>query len=534
LSLSFFLLSNNNMDPETTINLLDLFKSCSKAEYVSFVDNAMASLAEPLAISDQTAPIREKAKIEADEVSYPNILSSLYNAAVGDDSLPSYCRLRAKGTALMAFEKINHKIFGLCLPLSALDLNKVASELYSKHLNPEEPRESDRTASQVNHCPRDTRSDAPTATVLSSSSASKNPHMSTLILPCAGRSSRFPGLKPKWLLTMPNGKLMFADAISKLDLTLVDRIVVGVLKEHVDQHCGDAKALFQCLEPLAQQLTIVLIHAPTRDQVQTIECILAHANVQGPIFIKDCDSQFVCQVPTSNAVATVEITRDLQHLDSPAGKSYAHFDNGSLTNIVEKQVIGPHFCVGGYSFASAESFLADITTARRLQSRCASDCELAISDLLWFRTISDAKTSQLPVFAYEDWGTRAAWDRYCASFRILFVDIDGTLIKNSGAYFQPSWGMAAPLPNNVALLQDLRSRGRTQIILTTSRTEAFRAVTEKQLKHSGIVYDHIIFGLLHCKRILINDHAPTNPFPSALAISLKRDADDLSDFLTSN
>ena len=32
--------------------------------------------------------------------------------------------------------------------------------------------------------------------------------MKTLILPVPGRSSRFPGMRPKWLLTMPDGKLM--------------------------------------------------------------------------------------------------------------------------------------------------------------------------------------------------------------------------------------------------------------------------------------------------------------------------------------
>jgi len=29
--------------------------------------------------------------------------------------------------------------------------------------------------------------------------------MSTLIVPCGGKSSRYPGMKPKWLLTHPDG-----------------------------------------------------------------------------------------------------------------------------------------------------------------------------------------------------------------------------------------------------------------------------------------------------------------------------------------
>jgi len=70
-----------------------------------------------------------------------------------------------------------------------------------------------------------------------------------------------------------------------------------------------------------------------------------------------------------------------------------------------------------------------------------------------------------------------------------------------------------------------------QVILTTSRTEEFRETTEKQLQASGVPYDRILFGLLHAQRVVINDYAKTNPFPSAVAINLKRDADDLESYM---
>ena len=42
-----------------------------------------------------------------------------------------------------------------------------------------------------------------------------------LLLPIAGRSSRFPNMKPKWLLTHPNGNFMIDESISKpLDFIL--------------------------------------------------------------------------------------------------------------------------------------------------------------------------------------------------------------------------------------------------------------------------------------------------------------------------
>jgi hypothetical protein len=367
---------------------------------------------------------------------------------------------------------------------------------------------------------------------------------STVVIPSAGRSSRFPGHKPKWLLTMPNGRLMVVDAIAQLNLKQVHRIVLGVLKEHVDKYCnGDVSTLVKAFEdgPAALadiELSIVVIESETVDQVQTIEAILAAAKVTGPIFLKDCDNQFACDIPGIDGVATLEITKDMQSLNVPAGKSYVELDSaGGIQNIVEKVILGPTFCVGGYSFADAKRFVKFVNVVRKLQKLTnASSIELAVSDVIWWITImgeqgSGEKFVSIPVRDYEDWGTVQAWEAYCGTFRTLFLDIDGTLIKNSGAYFKPNWGMQPKLDRSVAHIKTLHERGRTQIILTTSRPESFREVTEKQLKEAGVPYDHIVFGMFHAQRVLVNDYAKTNPFPSASAINLKRDGDELPEML---
>lgn len=38
-----------------------------------------------------------------------------------------------------------------------------------------------------------------------------------LIIPAAGKSSRFPGVRPKWMLVHPNGNLMLIEAIRGLN-----------------------------------------------------------------------------------------------------------------------------------------------------------------------------------------------------------------------------------------------------------------------------------------------------------------------------
>ena len=53
-----------------------------------------------------------------------------------------------------------------------------------------------------------------------------------LLLPVAGRSSRFPGFRPKWLITLPNGQIMLERSLSGLKLDNIDEIVIIMLSEH--------------------------------------------------------------------------------------------------------------------------------------------------------------------------------------------------------------------------------------------------------------------------------------------------------------
>ena len=56
--------------------------------------------------------------------------------------------------------------------------------------------------------------------------------MKILLLPVAGQSARYPGMRPKWLLTMPNGKLMIEQSVSKINCKIFDKIYIIALKDH--------------------------------------------------------------------------------------------------------------------------------------------------------------------------------------------------------------------------------------------------------------------------------------------------------------
>ena len=354
----------------------------------------------------------------------------------------------------------------------------------------------------------------------------------TLVVPSAGRSSRFPGVKPKWMLTQPSGCLMVVDALGALDLTHVNHVVIGLLREHVDKYCGgDVDAILKIFEDGVPRLSeikvsIVVIAEETVDQTQTIECILNAAQVTGPIFLKDCDNQFKCPVPAVDGVATLDITRETESgVSNVASKGYVAVNSqtGQLTSIVEKMMVSNTFCIGGYAWKSAQDFLSRVAQARKYQimASATKGVELAVSDVIWLKMATGAPFVSIPAANYEDWGTLPSWRAYCDSFKTLFVDIDGTLVKNSGQYFLPTWGTTAPLTKNVSHLNRLHATGRVRIILVTSRLEKFRDATLKQLELYGVMYDQILFGMLHASRVVINDYAPTNPYPSAECVYIR-------------
>ena len=111
----------------------------------------------------------------------------------------------------------------------------------------------------------------------------------------------------------------------------------------------------------------------------------------------------------------------------------------------------------------------------------------------------------------------------------MFVDIDGTLVKNSSHHFPPYIGSGEPLKDNIAALNELYDNGKARIILTTSRPERYRQTTCEELERKGIRFDQLVMGLPHSQRILINDFAKSNEYTSAEAINGHRNTKDVKE-----
>ena len=343
----------------------------------------------------------------------------------------------------------------------------------------------------------------------------------------AGRSSRFPNMRPKWMLTHPmTNRFMVTESILGLNLNFFDNIWFICLQEHEDKY-QFMKGLVSELDEvgLRAKSNIVLLPEQTDSQSETVYTFLSGQELEGFVFIKDSDGFYRCDVEERNQVAYFDLN-DMDDINART-KSYIELDvNNVITNIVEKKVVSSTFSSGGYGFADAKEFCK---TFEKLQDM---DGECYISHIIFEMMLSGSTFYGTKTTDFKDWGTLDAWNKYKSQYKCLFVDIDGTLVTNSSIHFPPYVGSGDPLEDNIELLDDLHQQGKVKIILTTSRPERLRQLTLMELQTKGIPYDELIMGLPHCQRVVINDFARSNPYPSCSAINIPRNQNNLKEFLS--
>ena len=321
-------------------------------------------------------------------------------------------------------------------------------------------------------------------------------------------------------------RMMVTEAISGLNLDFFDNIYFLCLQEHEDKY-SFMKGFVAELDDagLRAKSNVVLLPEQTDSQSETVYTFLSGYELDGFIFIKDSDGFYRCDVEERNQVAYFDLN-DMDDINART-KSYVDLDvNDVVTNIVEKKVISSTFSSGGYGFADAKQFCK---TFEKLQDM---DGECYISHIIFEMMLSGSTFYGTKTTDFKDWGTLDAWNKYKSQYKCLFVDIDGTLITNSSHHFPPYTGSGEPIEDNIDLLAELHEQGKAKIILTTSRPERLRQLTIQELQTKGIPFDDLVMGLPHCQRIVINDFARSNPYPSCSAINIPRNENNLTEFLS--
>jgi hypothetical protein len=351
--------------------------------------------------------------------------------------------------------------------------------------------------------------------------------MSTLIVPMAGRSSRFPNSRPKWMLTHPTSKTyMVLESISGINLDFFDKIVFVMVKQQIEK--TNILPFFK--KELSKlniegKSEICILDNWTKSQSETVYEAIAKLDINGFIFIKDCDSYFKIQLTDKKNLVSYFDLHNMKYINA-ISKSYINIDsNSKITNIVEKKIISTYFNVGGYGFQSAEEFKLYYKKINSFEKECY------ISNVIFEMMLDNKDFYGQLAFDYKDWGTLEDWENYIKQFRTLFIDLDGTLVENSSHLISPQIGEGLPLINNIDAIKKLHSDGKTYIVITTSRPEEYYQDTIDELRQKEIPYDKLIMGLPHSQRVIINDFSNSNKYPSCTSINIQRNSETLGDYL---
>ena len=348
--------------------------------------------------------------------------------------------------------------------------------------------------------------------------------MTTLILPVAGRSTRYTGVRPKWLMTLPDGRSMFDYSISGLDLSNVDRIVLIALNEHVKQFTN-ITYLQDMLSKYGKEVDIVQLDEPTRSQSETIVKGINAVGVSGPIYIKDCDNYFEDVVEYDNSVSFCDL-HDYENIFA-GNKSYVDLDGlNNVKNIAEKSIISPNFCCGGYQFNDASKFLE---TYSQLVSMDVGS-EIYVSHIIYKLLAAGKVFYSSKAENFIDLGTLSDFKVNARKTLTVFCDVDGVLCENGSAFSSKGWGVSF-LRENLCGIKSLCDKKNIYLVITTSRPDSERFALEKAFNEEGIYPDSFLMGLPHARRVLINDFSNSNQYPTAISINIKRDSGDLPSYL---
>lgn len=225
--------------------------------------------------------------------------------------------------------------------------------------------------------------------------------MRTLIIPCAGQSTRYKTKRPKYFLNHPSGDLMCFESIKGLPLDTFDKIIMVTLEKYLTD---DVKQEIENNTKHFDNFELVVLQQDTNSASDTISQTIKKVGIEGEIYIKDADDYFDVNELNPNQVCVFSLN-DTKNI-TPGNKSYVKkTDNNQILNIVEKKVISSDFCCGLYSFESAEDF---VNTFKKIQMVG----EVYISHVIYQMLLDGKQFYSNQVSNFIDWGTQDDWNKY--------------------------------------------------------------------------------------------------------------------------
>lgn len=334
-----------------------------------------------------------------------------------------------------------------------------------------------------------------------------------VIVPCAGRSSRFPNMPPKWMLPDHDGVPMVVRAVEGLGVNK-DDLIFTLLREH-DERFNATKGLQQAF---GHPVHTILLDQPTTSQSETVAETLIRAAIEEPFLVKDSDNYF--EIPSLEEPYSYVSVASLNDFDNinPRNKSYVQIDQESIiTNFREKRVISDLFSVGGYYFTSRDQFMS--AYEHLLQHPAADRSELYLSEIIATLALGGDTFKVKRVKNYQDWGTVHEWRQKLLQRQVYMVSVDGFLFTRESPFFGTGFAGATPHASAITAVSDLARLGHTITYLSV-RPEKDRAMTLAQLDEQGLPPGKLVMecGVSHWQ--LVTSPDATLPFTTSGAIEV--------------
>jgi len=229
--------------------------------------------------------------------------------------------------------------------------------------------------------------------------------MRTLIIPCAGQSTRYKTKRPKYFLNHPSGDLMCFESIKGLPLDIFDKIILVTLKKYLTK---DVKQEIENNTKHFDNFELVSLNKNTTSASDTIAQTIEKIKLTGEIYIKDADDYFDVKELKANQVCIFSLN-NTENI-TPGNKSYVRKnDDNQILTIVEKKVISSDFCCGLYSFKSATEF---VKTFRKIKMVG----EVYISHIIYQMLLDGKQFYSNKVSNFIDWGTQKDWNLYLENY----------------------------------------------------------------------------------------------------------------------
>jgi hypothetical protein len=341
--------------------------------------------------------------------------------------------------------------------------------------------------------------------------------MKTLIIPCAGKSSRFQGMQPKWLLKYPDGDLMVKKSIMGLPLHEFDRIIVTAVKEHVEKYDVERVLKESFGDFYFEKFELCILDEFTSCQSETVYQTIKKCNVTSSFAVKDSDNYIKMNLIDNECfVAGIDMQKFPKEIERLSAKSFLMInDQGAITDIIEKKIVSQYISIGMYGFNDAALFCEAFE--HLAQTRGIKN-EIFLSHVISY-LIGTRKCiySYIEADDYEDWGTKKDWYSVLNVRRTYIINAEDVLIDSTKLCDGEDYVFDK---NNVDTLRKLSEVG-AQIILLTCMNEKQSVFLETKLADFGIKIHETISGCYRSHQTLIKGFSAEIPYPACESINIR-------------